>query len=225
MGPITLILTCVLDGSISIVSGYPLQVPQMLKVYDPRRAENFQVKFGTESFSSLDHGLLAIVSQPQSRLFGLITTFPGTIDIGNYADLMRKCIRATSRHALFTCNPATPDLRQRLKCFSSYQEHETSVFAYIDLESDDLLKLLQVRSETGDYREWIIGGARDELMAPRRLSFWRSELWGFGHLVRQIEKIGCLFVQEGNSIIIISRLFDGVDEIIELAGQYSRSEG
>ena len=184
--------------------------------YDPRKGENFVLALSKEkTFSSLEHGFLVVDSIPKSMLFGLAVGFDVNADLAEVSTLLMTCIQCTASKGFFTCVPKPDKLNLDGQDFEFLDAIEDSICGYFTPIEDVVAKLLNARVGH-ESEEWILGSCFKEFSKPQQVSAWSQvELYDFAYVLSEPENIGCLFYQQGNWLTIMSRLFDGIDELFE----------
>ena len=178
-----------------------------IKIYDPRRGEDFVFNNRplNKSFSSLRHGFFVADSQDQAAL-------------SRRVDLLKECIPKTSNLGFFVVALWMPGAK-RLKAAIRQQcgdvcEFANSLCGYFDLQSiDPVDKLLALRDTFGGNKggEWGFGGCLTKFRQPQRISLLRGESWHLTHLLDNAEKLGCLLFLGDGYTTFMTRMFDGVD--------------
>lgn len=197
-----------------------------VKIFDPREGQGYQISVMGEIFSSLAHNVMVIEAQPRFNTLG-VSVFGQTLEMCQHRELMTFLLENTSRQGFVTWVPWTPEpigVRDLLRALPGYDEADGSVMSTFGISRQGLDDVCRIRSEAKYEGEWSIGGAREQLVSPRQIGIKGAMLWNLGHLLRQIDRIGCLFSKEAGQVLLVSQLFDGVDRVYELLNDGSGSD-
>ena len=195
----------------------------VIETFDPRTGEDFRLELeGKQIFSTKEHGWFAIDMFPKRRFWSKTHRLDGLVDLKS---LLTAAIKQTGRLGFFSCDPLTRRARQVLTSkFDALNELCGSVVGYFAIETARIEEIVEQYVQLHSYEEWIIGSCKAQFQVPKEPPKWfgRTLLWNYDYLLLQADKIGCLFYFNGETgeVIILTRLFDGMDELVHscLAG-------
>lgn len=194
-----------------------------IEVYDSREGEDFKFELSDGSlFSSLENNFSAIdIIQTGIDWSSREITIDRKIDASDCPNIEYFLVNALLKHGGigFTCLSFLTRVvkKSNLLKFNDVDWIIGSMVGYFELNHAMIQYQIDTRKKLASYEEWGIGCCNSKFQITNDVIASSKELWDF--ILKQPDKLNCIvyYIGELDRTIIISRIFEGFDEILKNA--------
>lgn len=196
-----------------------------IDIYDPRRGENWEYKlFDNSLFSSLENDLL-VIEIMQSGIDYTASNVKIMIDRGHpdvpYGDIFTKNVLRKLGGKGFACLSSIPRAVSRSNHvdLNDVDLMSGSMVGYFELNSNTIQYQIDCRRKFASIEEWGIGCCRSKFESKDKTLREHKVSWNLDYILSQPNNINCIsyFIGEWDWTIIITEIFDGIDELLKVS--------